>query len=75
MNFDFISTSQEKSLMSAGIIKLKEKLDSRKLLWEKLNIDQRRKLIKLDKDPILSAALDMFRYLKNNFFGLEDMDV
>jgi hypothetical protein len=71
-DYNFASTGAEKNTINNGLAKVKEKLDLRLPLWQKLTMGQKRALIKSGKDPILAAAWTTFKYLKNNFFGEEN---
>lgn len=42
---------------------LKTQLDKRKPLWAKLTEEQKRKLIKSGKDPVLNTAWTILKYL------------
>lgn len=42
---------------------LKNELDQRKPLWSKLTMDQKIKLIRSDRDPALSVAWMILKYL------------
>ena len=42
---------------------LKAQLDKRKPLWAKLTEEQKRKLIKSGKDPVLNVAWTILKYL------------
>lgn len=62
---------------------LKREMDLRKTLWDKLLPDKRKKWVQKagqekpngDKfDPILDLSWDMYRYLRDNFFGEEFRD-
>jgi len=49
--------------------KLKNLMDQRLSVWEKLPIGKKVKWVKSDKDPIMTVAYQTWKYLDNNFFG------
>lgn len=67
-------TNQEvdKQDISPKLLKLKNRLDQRKVIWDKLPIEKKKRWIQSEKDPIMDIAWDMYRYLRNNFFGEEE---
>lgn len=51
------------------LLKLKNLMDLRKVIWARLPPEKRKLWVTNDKDPIMSVAWDVFKYLENNFFG------
>lgn len=51
------------------IVKLKNLMDQRKPIWDKISPEKRKQWVLSDKDPIMSLAWSVFKYLKSNFFG------
>ena len=47
---------------------LKDQLNDRKELWDKLSPEKKRKWATSDKDQIMSLAWDAYKYLHDNFF-------
>ena len=50
---------------------LKNAMDLRKPIWDKIPIAKKIAWIQSDKDPIMSLAWSVYKYLRNNFFGSE----
>ena len=48
---------------------LKTQLDSRKDIWGRISIEKKKKWVKSGKDPIMTLAWNMYKYLRDNFFG------
>ena len=46
----------------------KDRMDLRKAVWDKLDNTHRKAWVLSDKDPIMSLAFDIWKYLKNNFY-------
>ena len=51
---------------------LKTLLNQRKPFWDRMSIEKKRIWIKSNKDPVMTLAWEVFKYLKNNFFREED---
>jgi hypothetical protein len=50
---------------------LKTRMLDRKELWDKINIQKRKQWVLSDKDPIMSLAWSIYKWLDTNFFGDE----
>lgn len=50
------------------LLQIKSPMNARKKLWEKLSIEQRKKWIVSEKDPIMNIAWSIYKYLDINFF-------
>ena len=48
---------------------LKTRMDQRKTVWDKLSVEKRRKWVLSGKDPIMTLAWTMYKYLHKNFFS------
>ncbi len=59
----------EKNGIQPKINKLNQLMNQRKPIWEKASKEQRKKWINSNKDPVMSLAWTIFKYLYNNFFG------
>lgn len=66
-------TNQEtiKEIIAPKLLQLKQTMDARKEIWDKLPIEKKKKWIASGKDPIMNIAWDVYKYLRNNFFGSE----
>ena len=54
------------------VAQLKTAMDLRKPFWDRMPIEKKRAWIASNKDPIMSLAWDVFKYLNNNFFRNEE---
>lgn len=59
----------ERDDIAPKLQKLKNWMDQRKPIWDKLTPEQRKAWVDSDKDPVMSLAWDIFKYLRDNFFG------
>ena len=48
---------------------LKNRMDDRKTIWDKLSIEKRRLWVLSGRDPIMSLAYSIYKYLHRNFFS------
>jgi hypothetical protein len=48
---------------------LRDRLEVRQPFWNGMNQEQKRKWIKSGKDPLLSLAWTIYKYLYHNWFG------
>ncbi len=71
---DLTLTGQSTSAgqIQTRINQLKVEMDKRKPFWDKMPIEEKRLWIKSNKDPIMSLAWEVFKYLNNNFFRNEE---
>lgn len=51
---------------------LRNLMDQRKPFWDRMDIEKKRQWIRSGKDPIMTLAWEVYKYLRNNFFGEED---
>ena len=56
-------------LVAPRIDKLKAAMALRKDVWDRLPQEKRKNWIASDKDPIMGLVWDVYRYLRDNFFG------
>lgn len=59
------------NLIAPKIQELKNVMDARKNIWNKLPIEKKKKWVISGKDPIMNIAWNVYKYLRNNFFGEE----
>ena len=62
--------STEASTINPKLLAFKNLLDQRKTIWQRIPFAKRKAWILSDKDPIMSAAWDTYKYLSKNFFGV-----
>lgn len=67
--------SVEYADIAPKLLKLKNLMDQRKEIWNKISTEKKKLWVTSDKDPIMSVAWDVYKYLRNNFFGEEHDDV
>jgi hypothetical protein len=53
------------------ITQLRNAMELRKEVWDRLPIAKKKAWIKSGKDPLMSLAWKIYKYLRNNFFGRE----
>lgn len=73
MELNLTGQNIEYADVAPKLLKLKQLMDQRKAIWDRLDLNQRKKLVQLlapnpGKDVIFEVALDMVRYFRN--FGL-----
>ena len=59
----------EYSTIAPKLLRLKQLMDERKVIWAKIPVAKRKLWVTSEKDPIMNVAYDVFKYLENNFFG------
>jgi hypothetical protein len=59
------------NLIAPKIQQLKDAMDLRKPIWNKLPAAKKIVWIQSDKDPVMGLAWSVYKYLRNNFFGSE----
>ena len=64
----------EKDAIQPKVNKLSQLMNQRKPFWDKASLEQRKKWINSGKDPIMSLAWTIYKYLKNNFFNEKTID-
>lgn len=50
------------------VTQLRNAMELRKPVWNKLSIEKKKLWISSNKDPIMTLAWDVFKYLQSNFF-------
>jgi hypothetical protein len=53
------------------ITQLRNAMDLRKEVWNKLPIAKKKAWITSGKDPLMTLSWQIYRYLRDNFFGRE----
>ena len=66
--------SVERAGIAPKLLKLKNLMDQRKPIWNKVSTEKKRLWVKSEKDPIMDIAWDVYKYLRNNFFGESEID-
>jgi hypothetical protein len=51
------------------INQLKTEMDKRKEIWNRLPVEKKKAWISSGKDPIMTLSWQVYRYLRDNFFG------
>lgn len=54
------------------LVQMKTLLDQRKIYWDKMSDEKKSAWVSSDKDPVMSLAWDIYKYLDKNFFRGED---
>jgi hypothetical protein len=47
-------------------------MDQRKPIWDRMSDAKKRAWVTSGKDPIMTLAWKIYRYLRDNFFQVED---
>lgn len=58
-----------KNQIAPKLAALKTELDKRLPVWRRISLEKKRQWVLSDKDPIMSLAWDVYKYLDKNFFG------
>jgi len=66
--------SVERDDVQPKLIKLKNLMNQRKTIWQKLPFAKRKAWVTSEKDPIIDIAWDIYNYLDTNFFGEQYYD-
>lgn len=64
---------QQRDQIAPFIQQLKARLNERKVVWDKLSDAKKKRWIRSGKDPVMTLAWQVYRYLRDNFFS-EDVD-
>lgn len=72
MNLTLTGQQTDYNQIAPKLLKLKQNLDLRKPIWDRLPIEKKRQWVTSGKDPIMNAAWDIYKYLNNNFFAREE---
>lgn len=67
-NLNLTNQQQERDQIAPFIQQLKDKLNQRKPIWDKLSDKKKKKWITSGKDPIMTLAWQTRKFL-NNLFG------
>jgi len=51
---------------------LRNAMDLRKTVWDRISFEKKKQWIVSDKDPIMTLAWQTYRYLRDNFFLEEE---
>ena len=68
-NLNLTGQDVEYSTIAPKLLRLKQCLDERKAIWQRITFAKRKAWVVSGKDPIMSLAWDIYKYLDNNFFG------
>lgn len=60
-----------KNDIAPKLLQLKQAMEARKDIWDKLSIEKKKKWITSGKDPVMNISWDVYNYLRNKFFGEE----
>lgn len=74
MNLNLTGQNQKANAIRPYLVELKTQMDKRKLLWDKISDDKKKRWVKSEKDPIMNLAWQTFTYLKSNFFTITEDD-
>jgi hypothetical protein len=75
-NMPELSLSDQSTLTATiqpKIVQLRNAMDLRLPVWNRLSVAKKKAWIVSGKDPIMTLAWQVYRYLRDNFFG-ENVD-
>lgn len=67
VNLNLTGQAAEASTINPKLLRIKQLMDDRKELWDKLPIAKKKKWITSNKDPIMTAMYQVGQYIKTNF--------
>lgn len=74
MNLNLSGQTTLRNQIGPRIQDLKTAMDLRLTIWKKLPFEKRRAWVLSGKDPIMTLAFDVYRYLRDNFAtGVDDV--
>lgn len=68
---DLIGQEDLKDIIWPKVLQLKDAMDLRLPIWQKLPPEKKIAWVLSDNDPIMGIAWTIYKYLRNNFFGPE----
>lgn len=71
MNLNLSNQDNIKKQISPKLLQMKEELDKRKAIWDKISQEKKNVWIISGEDPIMNIAWNIYKYLRDNFFGSE----
>jgi len=69
MKIELTNQKMQSDTITPKLLLLKNMMNSRKEMWLKVPYSDKKKWVKSDKDPIMTLAFSIYKYLHNNFFG------
>jgi len=70
-NLNLSGQQQRRNQIAPYIQQLRDRLDERKPIWDKLPDAKKKLWITSNKDPVMTLAWQAYRYLRDNFFNQE----
>lgn len=67
LNLTGQSTISEK--VQTRIVQLRTEMDKRRDVWIRMSDEKRRAWVTSGKDPLMTLSWQIYRYLRDNFFG------
>lgn len=58
--------------VTTRVTQLKDSMNQRKEIWDRLPLAKKKAWITSGKDPIMTLSWNTYRYLRDNFFGEEE---
>jgi hypothetical protein len=72
MQLNLIDQQTYRDNIAPKVQALKEQMDKRLTIWSRLPFEKRKAWVTSGKDPIMTLAWQMYKYLRDNFFGEVD---
>ena len=67
-NLKLDNQKNHRNNIAPKIQQLKNQLDARQEIWNKISPEKKYAWVKSGKDPIMTLAWEMYEYLRDNFF-------
>lgn len=71
-NLNLTGQSTLAGQIQTRVNQLKTAMDERLVVWNRLPDDKKKKWVKSGKDPIMTLAWEIYKYLRNNFFEQQE---
>jgi len=70
MDINLTGQQTEYSTIAPKLLRIKQLMDQRKVIWDRLSDEKKKLWITSNKDPIMSAFAQMIQYACNNFIEI-----
>ncbi len=71
VNLNLNGQQSHRNNIAPHIQTLKDRLNERKVIWDKLSDEKKKLWITSGKDPIITLAWQSYKFLRDNFFSKE----
>jgi len=67
MNLDLAGQQALYTQIAPKVQELKQSMDQRQVMWDKISVERKKAWVKWDKDPIMGLAAQIVEYFVKNF--------